>query len=517
MLTAKTQKLRSKVTMRVRRALHAAASAVGNHWHVIAANLWRDQYNPLRGLTISRAVHLLEEGERGAYADLQWTYRYIEMQDAVLGSLIESRSAALEQMDWGITISDRAKTPAEKAVAAAQAETLKAVYDGIDNLQDAISFLAIASFRGFAHLEIVRAASGDVVELRPVEQWFWVRRGLGGEWEYNRDSKIGSNAGEPAPMDRFIVREVQRPINRVALIAYIRKSLSQKDWDAFVETYGIPPLFVIMPPDLGDPQRAEFQEIANEIIGDSRGVLPGNSKVETIDNGARGENPFLEHIKYQDEQMVLRGTGGKLTMLTESGSGTLAGGAHMETFRRLAAAEAKKISEIFRATLDAQVLANEFPGQPVYAGFAIAENEETDTGAIVADAVKLAGAGYQVEAGWLQEKTGYKLARGVKNPLANEQMAVATTLIKNRFRDDAAEGEPVGDGALLELLALAQNSDMALSNGQLRNVLLSEDTETMLEALRAWYDGLPATVGRTPELESAFERAITQALAEGME
>ena len=41
-------------------------------------NRLRASYNPLRGLDIQRAVKLLEDGERGAYASLQWTNRFAE-------------------------------------------------------------------------------------------------------------------------------------------------------------------------------------------------------------------------------------------------------------------------------------------------------------------------------------------------------------------------------------------------------------------------------------------------------
>ena len=41
-------------------------------------NGWRDQYNPLRGMSLPKLVSLLEAGERGSYADLQWFYHYQE-------------------------------------------------------------------------------------------------------------------------------------------------------------------------------------------------------------------------------------------------------------------------------------------------------------------------------------------------------------------------------------------------------------------------------------------------------
>lgn len=524
MKTAKTElpaKSANRTGMfhRIQNAVRSAYAAINYRIHVATANLWRDQYNPLRGLTMQRAVTLLEEGERGAYADLQWTYRYVEMQDDVLGALIESRSSALEEMDWDIRVSDRAKTPEAKALADRQAARLKEVYEGIGNLQDAIEFLALASFRGFSHLEIVRNADGDIVELQPVEQWHWVRDGLSGQWEYNPESRIGTNRGDDVPLDRFIVREVERPINRVALIAFIRKSLSEKDWDAFVETYGIPPIFVIMPPELGEGQREEFQSIAEDVIGDSRGVLPGNSDVKTIDNGARGANPFRDHIRHQNEKVVLRGTGGKLTMLTESGSGTLAGSAHMAAFQRLAAAEAKKISELFRASIDAAVLAHDFPGDPVYAGFAIAENEETDTAAIVKDAVSLSGAGYKVEEAWLEEKTGYKLKTkdrpaepGSKTQDARQE-AGEPEAIRNRDGENDGEADLLAAAAtLIEEARLADHANLV--NG-LRAALATGD-EDLQERLQEWYDGLPESIGKTPAMEDAWEKVFSIAMESGL-
>ncbi len=38
-------------------------------------NLWREYVNPLRGLTLERIASLIEQGERGAFADLKETSR----------------------------------------------------------------------------------------------------------------------------------------------------------------------------------------------------------------------------------------------------------------------------------------------------------------------------------------------------------------------------------------------------------------------------------------------------------
>ena len=38
------------------------------------SNRWREYCNPMRGMTLQRVATLLESGERGEYADLQWFY-----------------------------------------------------------------------------------------------------------------------------------------------------------------------------------------------------------------------------------------------------------------------------------------------------------------------------------------------------------------------------------------------------------------------------------------------------------
>src|SRR6266849_9127611 len=45
---------------------------------VSAANAWREYYNPLRALTLVRAVSLIEAAQRGMFAELQWLYSKIE-------------------------------------------------------------------------------------------------------------------------------------------------------------------------------------------------------------------------------------------------------------------------------------------------------------------------------------------------------------------------------------------------------------------------------------------------------
>lgn len=367
---------------------------------------WRARFNPLRGLTVQRAVTLLEAGESGMYADLQWAYRMIEKREPTLRGLKRLRLGALAKLDWDIRTKD------DSPEALRQARILRAVYDGIANLNEAIRHLALAEFRGYAHLEKVYAAddpAAAIVRLEPVPQWHWVRDGLYGAWEYNATA-AQVMSGTAIDTRHFVIREVDDPVNEIAFIVYLRKSLSQKDWDAFVEIYGIPPLFATLPANVPPDKESEYLALAEAVVGDMRGVLPNGAAVTTVDAGSRGANPFRDHLSYQDEQLVLAGTSGKLAMLTAStGMNSGQADAHEAVFDKLAAAEAAEIAEVFQRAIDAPALAKAAPGQPVLAWFAFDTEDEESAASLLDNAVKAKNAGFTADAAQLSEKTGMKL------------------------------------------------------------------------------------------------------------
>jgi phage gp29-like protein len=366
---------------------------------------WRDQYNPLRGLSLPKLVSLLEAGERGAYADLQWFYHYMERSDAMIHAVIQRRRAALLACDWDIRVS--ADEDADKGLAAEQAAFLREAYDRVENFRDAVSFMFSGFFRGYAHLEKHFEASGMVTRLEPVEQWFWVRDGLFGSWEYNQDAKSGVGRGESVDFQNFLVFE-SVPLNRMLAVLYLRKNLSQKDWDSFLEVYGIPSIFLVGPPNTPETKEAEYHAVAQEIMSNGRGYLPHGSDVKFV-NGGGNKPPFLEHIDYIDRQITLAATGGLLTMLAESGSGTLAGNAHSDTFLQIARSDAALLSGLFQEQFDTPLLREYFPDQPILAYFEFAPPAADEVSRVVKDAVELSKAGVRMDLGELEEKTGYKL------------------------------------------------------------------------------------------------------------
>jgi phage gp29-like protein len=372
---------------------------------------WRAQFNPLRGLTIAQLVTMLEMGERGNYARLQWLYRFVEKRNSTLRAVLQRRQASMTRLDWDIRFRDVAAGANPRTLAARQAAVLREAYERIENLREAVTFLALAEFRGYAHVERHFDAQRRTVRLEPVPQWFWARLGPDAPWQYNAQARPGlPMPGDPVlNPELFIYRENDSPIDEIAVIAHVRQSLSQKDWDGFIETYGLPPLFLELPPDIPAEREAEYQAQAEAIIGDARGTIPHGTQIHTVDSGARGQNPFAEHLQYQDELIVLAATGGKLTALTESGSGTLAGSAHQRTFDDITEAEAAILSETFQQQFDRPLLARMFPGQPQMVYFELAATRSLDPQDIINQALTLAKAGYEIDPAELSEKTGYRL------------------------------------------------------------------------------------------------------------
>ena len=497
---------------------------------VAALNRFREQYNPLRGLTLSRAVDLASAYFRGDMADLQWAYFFIEQTDPDLLALMELRLGRLIEMDYNI----QTEEDAEEKLAEDQRVYLEEKYARIDNIYDAIEHMGYAPFRGFAHSEMW-ITGGDLTHLETVDQWNVVRDGLVGGWKYNPEARSVSyrTLGEDSimPPENFLFREVRRPINRIALYKFVRDNLSNVDWDAFNAIYGIPSGVVIGPPDVPEDLEKQYEASANDIAEGGSGYLPYGSQY--IQNKAPGgTNPFRERLEFLSQRLVLAGTSGKLTMLTEAGSGTLAGGAHADVFDTIASADARRISECFNRQLTKVWLNEGFPGKPHVAYFSLAANEETDVSKVITDIKTLSDAGFQVSAEEASAKTGYTLT------LKSAPLAGAGTGLQMGGGEDP-DGEPLppmlnrrtaeSAGREVRFLASAQRAlgeaDVAALSPVLERLEALDKIEDDPEYQKAYAQFLAdlpelekqcLSGQNTARLESTFESIIGTALLSGV-
>ncbi|MFH0907181.1 MAG: DUF935 family protein [bacterium] len=521
---------------------------------VRAINRWRDQYNPLRSLTIQRAVSLLEQYQRGEFADPLWTMFFVEQRDADMIALVELTMAAILELDWNVKVvaEEKRRSNFDEKVAEDQAQFLRDAYDRISNLYEAIEHLGMARFRGFALAQPqVKAADaeGEAVgtvfganHIECLDPWNVARDGLYGDWFWNPDARstTARALGEEArlDLDGMLIRTVRRPIDVIALIKFIRQALCDKDWDSFVEIYGLPQPIIIGPADVSDDKAAEFEDAAADVAEGGSGYLPNGSDVKYPDS-VRGVSPFKERMTHLTEKLILAGTGGMLTMLTQSGSGTLAGSAHMETFQRIARAEARRISEVFQKQFDRLLLEQQFPGYPILAYFELAADEEQDVGEIIKHNGELAASGFRIKQSDLEEKTGYEL-----EPFSAASVPADTRGsggVPFRRRDPTsvnrdgpstplrAGPDPAGVGDLLAAAAMelseAQRKDLSALAEPLIAIYRKSEVESVtpeqlareLSDLKARLPDILKEINADPSTAAVFERLMAAALANGIE
>ena len=383
---------------------------------ITQANTWREKYNPLRGLTMPRAVALMEQAQAGRMAELQWLYASemgIEATDPDLMTIIEKTLAGVADMDWQIVTADEDARGYDKTLADEQKDFLEAAYTSCDNLPAAIDHLVMARFRGFSHLQPWLKQDWGIEHLEILPQWNMARDGTAARWAWNAAAEQKNYAELPkeawlSPED-YIIIENRRPVNRIALVKYVRSTLAEKDWDAFIDIYGIPGVFIIMPPNVPEGKEDEYRNEAVAAAEAASGALPNGSDVKTLSE-VRGVQPFQMRLEWLQKQLILAGTGGMLTSLAEpTGIGGGASGAHESAWATIVRRVAHKVEAALNRQYDRRALAAVFPGRPVLAQFTLRTKQEKDVGAAVDSISKLAQAGFQVDAAQVEAETGYKV------------------------------------------------------------------------------------------------------------
>lgn len=378
---------------------------------------WLSYTAPLDFLSVDKVRQCLAESTRGAYAQIQWLWEQLEPVDAILATCVDRRQAALKKIPWDIIKVD-GLSDIEDAIAEAQVRTLQDFANAITNLDQAIVALGQANFRHYKILQMVEGESG--FNLNITDNWNWSRDGYGGTWQWNPRAAYGMAKGDviPVPENSLIIRTCPRPIDQVAMMLCLDRKNAKAQWMTFNGRYGVPPLFVVLPTGTSRDTKDAYMEFARQCISNSAGVLPPGSDVKSIAPPAGTPDTFKGIIEMSNQELVLRATGGLMTMLTAPGAGTntATGSAHQDAFDDLAATEAEEIAELFNACLFGPLLDQWHPGQSRLARFALRHPEADDTQASVQSIATLAGAGYRTEDGQVAELTGLTVKTQLSTP-----------------------------------------------------------------------------------------------------
>ncbi len=550
------KKYRKKTTSR----LPARASAETRHesarsgaevlyWHLVQNMLvQRERRNDLPELTPQRAQELFEAWRRGEMADVQLMWDQLEERDDTLMVVLNARLSALAEMPWAVVPDADAvgDDPQRQALAEEQKRVLMSLFTAVENLEDALVHLGMADFRGVAALEIVGDLRGAIDDLRiadngeptlagasganatataralgaappaskcslrweVIEPWNLCRPVRRGPWLYNAEA-----SATPARLEAFvpgsvIIREAM-PIDLPAM--YLISSLhhSVHSWDGFLEVFGIPNIFMEMPPATPQDKAQEFDAVVQRLIGEGRGTVPNGAKFHTVETSKDNSQSFEARYKVCREAIITLATGGLLTVGTAPNSGTLAGNAHSDSFSRLCAASARGISSAINRQFVRRVLAEAFPGQPMLVQFELAPEPIDDRKQMAELLSALNAAGWMPSAETVSEMMNFEVQRTQQPPtdtntqvppVMNRGDAPGSESPSGRFlrRGDSASEEedsvespaesepPLNEGELeaLRLLGAGLNPAQVAADAEFMAEAMKEDLRLTNDDLR---------------------------------
>ena len=492
------------------------------------AAAWIEGSNPLRGMTIQRATAMFDASRRGDTVHLQWLYNEIEASDPTLLVCTERRSGALVDLDWKISKRLASRVSGyDENLAAEQAAFLESAFGRaeLNNLTAAKEHLSLAMFRGFAHVAPLYTRDGlSLTGFDILDNWNFTRDIASGEWRWNPNGTAYSGTNfEPIPRDELCSVVRPRHIDYPAMSIYLRSALGEKAWGKFIDRYGIPPVIIVMPPDIPTEKETAYMTAAEDVADGASGALPNQSTVSYA-NEARGVNPFSVFLDHQQKLVVLMATGGLATSLeTAQGLGSGTSDAHSDTWRAVWRRDSIIVSDAFNRSATRLLLDRAYPGRPHLAYFDFDTDPTPSASQVFDDGTKARSAGYTIVQAQLEEKTGYKLVPfnpGASNALpgavlnsAEPREPVAKPLQK---RLDAprlsTEGGEASDAPDAILRAFAK--DMSPAGKAVAELLAITDPEELKKAAAKLAAKLPELLASDPEMSAVVEESLAESFAE---
>ena len=394
---------------------NARSGAIMPWWRFISLLTQRESRKELDFLTPQRADDLFEAWIRGETAEVQLVWDRLEKFDSTLFACVRARLSALGEMKWTVNVDADAvgDDAAMQQLADKQRLFLLRCLSDVENLTEAISALGKADFTGVAALEI----TGNMQRMRweTINPWHLCRPSLHAPWMYNANADPIPRAPELLEEQSVILREAL-PMHLPIMFLIVAKRHGVQAWDAFLDKFGIPAAFFETPPGSTEQQALEFDAVVQKLIGEGSGVIPNGAKLHTFETSRDNTQTFEARARWCDDALLQLILGGKLTMTTEAGSGTLAGNAHQESFERLCSSSARSISECINRQFCRRILRSAFPGSPVLASFSLAPEKEDDRAAQAQIIATLSSAGFRPSAETVSELIGFEVQPVAPSP-----------------------------------------------------------------------------------------------------
>ena len=315
---------------------------------------WYEYWDPLQGADLSTLVEARNEARRGAFARQMLIWDEIIYSDGLLGMLYSRMVESVAMQGWKIDAAD------DSPEAQRQKNALEEFYHSVNGLQQSFGQLASAMFYGYAHLQYIEDSWGRRFEFIP--QRYWVRPGELNQWQFNPQCYIGVDTGESVEDETLVVMEHRYPILFPAARASFERNHAKITWDNHMDRYGSAPLIINAPKDASPAVMDALERAGEQLKSGATIVLPPESPAAPLNASNINENYFLSRINMADKDQVRFVMAGTLTVLNESGSGTLAGSAHTDSWNAVVSAVCSKVAEAFNTAISPLILGD---GEPL--------------------------------------------------------------------------------------------------------------------------------------------------------
>ena len=274
--------------------------------------------------------------------------------DGLLGMLYSRLIESVAMQGWKIDAAD------DSPEAQRQKNALEEFYHSVNGLQQSFGQLASAMFYGYAHLQYIEDSWGRRFEFIP--QRYWVRPGELNQWQFNPQCYIGVDTGESVEDETLVVMEHRYPILFPAARASFERNHAKITWDNHMDRYGSAPAIINAPKDASPAVMDAMERACEQLKSGASIVLPPESPAAPLNASNINENYFLSRINMADKDQVRFVMAGTLTVLNESGSGTLAGSAHTDSWNAVVSAVCSKVAEAFNTAISPLILGD---GEPL--------------------------------------------------------------------------------------------------------------------------------------------------------
>ena len=310
---------------------------------------------------------------------------------------------------WQVTV----RPSADEVLGDEQKRAVEEFIAGIENFGEMVEHLDNAFFRGFAYAQPIWQG-GSVKEVSLIPSWQFLEKD--GELYFNPACNGFTDAAQSVSDAWLVGFKRSRAIDFPALSIHIREAVGERDWGRFLERYALPKPAVFMAENATNEQRGDYLDAANKVENGEVSVWPAGTNMIDFAGGSRGTDPFSSFIEHQEKLIVLLSTGGTLTSLAQADTGSLAGGAHSDTWHEIVSRDAQLIGQVIRRDLISRFLDFNFPGRAHTVDFSFDLTAKPTPKEMADVAVALKSAGYIVDKAELEEATGFTLEKAPEIP-----------------------------------------------------------------------------------------------------